>query len=353
MGQHPVFFKMTEVPIEVGYRSYIRLLRRKWDIVYHSKDLYFSHANKILEPYYDRTTKEFYGAETNPTRLAIVKFIDQFRDGPGIYEPDNFNDLLKGSKNYDKRNKVRKPYRAGHHQQSHTSLTDAIREKHYQFQDIQPVVRELLPRTHPLKYTLFVEDHPYEKLLGRTWTHVFVPTPVDYEAVDDLEMNSYKRLLIESCLECHDMIAVEPILARYHATLWLRIFWWSKFAVKAGYTFSIMHCCHNPHRWKRNWVNFLITSIAHFGFVGLMLTNPVSKYKLPDRFHDTEALNELKYFKEFVPAIIHKVLVLFKDEKEEIEKPVCVMNTLHMINFLMLGYNYMFGIDHWFSFMKH
>lgn len=343
---------MTEIPIEVGYRSYIRLLRNKWDIAYHSKDLYFSHANKILEPYYDMTTKEFYGAETNPTRLAIVKFIDQFREGPGLYDTEKFNDLPRYSKNYEKRIQVRKPYRSGQHQQSHPSLCEAMREKRYRSQEIKPVVRELLAKTHSQKYSLFVEDHPYEKLIGRSWTYIFVPTPVDYEKVDELERVGYRQLLMEACIESHDMIVVEPILTWFYATFWIQAFWWFKFVVKAMYTLSIIHCCHKPHRWERNWFYFLMTSIVHFGLVGSMQMHPLSQYKLPDRYHDTESLSELKYFKEFVPTIIHKVLVLFRDKERMIEKPMKLIKTLHLINLFVLGYNYMYGTNHWFGFFR-
>lgn len=341
---------MTEVPIEVGYRSYIKILRRKWDIVYHSKDLYFSHANKVLEPHYDRTTREYYGAETNPARLAIIKFIDQFRDGPGVYEPTSFDDLLNYSKTYEKRIKVHKPYRACLHQESHPSLCDKLRETRYQWQDVQPKVN--IESSHPLKTVYTVEEHPYEKLIGRKWTHIFVPIPVDYNNVEDLETHGYRQLLIEACTEGHDLIVVEPILSCFYATFWIRAFWWGKLALKGFYIWSISQCCHNPHKWERNLFNFVIASFLQFILAGQMQHHPLAKYKLPDRFHDTEALNELKYFKEFVPAITHKVVVLFKDEEKKIHARLKLLNKLHFLNLGVLGYNYMFGISHWMSYNR-
>lgn len=342
---------MTEVPIEVGYRSYIRLLRKKWDIIYHSKDLYFSHANKILEPHYDMHTKEFYGIETNPTRLAIIKFIDQFREGPGIFETEKFrHDLLENSLVYTKRVKLRKPFRAGRHQQSHPSLTDSYREEWYQYQSKKPKVKMVLPKSHPYQNTLIVEDHPYEKMVGRSWTHIYVPTPVDFEVLDSSTQNCYKEWLQQACSESHDIIILEPVQTRFNAALVLRLFWWSKMAIKLAYALSIMHSCHQPQRWKRGLFLFLGVSMAHLGVAGCLFSNPLAKYKLPDLFHDTEALNELKYFRDFVPTLVHKVLVLYKDTEGQIAQPLWTINTLHLTNLFVLGYNYLFGIDHWFSF---
>ncbi|CAL8089561.1 unnamed protein product [Orchesella dallaii] len=333
---------------DVGYRSYIRMQRKKWDIVYHGKDLYFSHANKILEPYYDINTKEYYGIETNPTRLAIIKFIDQFRDGPGIYEPEVFKDLLSESIYYGKRTRVPKPYLVDHtqHQSSSKSLAEARREERYRHQVTKPKVREIPSEKYPSQYSLIVENHPYEKMIGRTWTHIQVPFPPNYKVLD----NSSILQLTQVCEDSHDLVIIEPVRASFYAQAVLRAFWWSKLVVKMMYASSIVYCCQRPHRWDRNLSQFLLTSVAHYTLKECLKRHPLGKYKWPDRFHDTESLNELKYFREFLPAILqHRVLVVFKDIEGQMSRPLRTLKILHLLNFLVVGYNYFFGMDHWYS----
>jgi len=229
------------------------------------------------------------------------------------------------------------------------SLAEAAREEHYQFQEVKPTVREV-PHSNPYVKTIIVEEHPYNTMIGRRWTHIFVPVVVDLELMEECQNRcGYQYWLLNACENGDDMIVVEPICTQFYICLISQLCFGAKWALKILYAGSIMSSCHRPHRWEWNLFAYLGISLAHVGVRTVLKAHPLAKYKLPDRFHDTEALNELKYFRDFVPTILHKVKVIFRDEQNQIERPMRTVGILHLINLFVLGYNYVFGIDHWYA----